>query len=98
MKKTLKGTFYLTLLALSLFVVSPASAIVCGCFCQGLIPSRPCTEPQDPWVHNCGDWMDRYGAECIQNATILPKPTSPPSFLIPNPQAPERCTASTAVR
>jgi hypothetical protein len=96
-KKTLKGTFYLTLLALSLLVVPPASAIVCGCFCQGLVDSRPCSDPLDPWVHNCGDWMSRYGSTCIPpGEAALSRPASLPSFMTPDVQAPERCTESSA--
>ena len=96
MKKALKGTFYLALLALSLLVVPPASAIVCGCFCQGLVPSRPCSDPLDPWVHNCGDWLERYGSTCVPSAAFSPETTSAPSFLAPDSQAPESCTASPA--
>lgn len=97
MKKALKGTFYVALFALSLLVVSPASAIVCGCFCQGLIPSRPCSDPLDPWVHNCGDWLSRYGSTCVSSAAFLPETISSPSFLASDSQIPELCTASPAV-
>jgi hypothetical protein len=96
-EKTLKGTFYLTLLALFLLVVPPASAIVCGCFCEGLVPSRPCSDPFDPSVHNCGDWLYFNGYTCTQSAAVLPSPASPPSFLALDSQAPVRCTASPAV-
>src|SRR5262245_43173491 len=96
MKKTLKGTFYLALFALALLVASPASAIVCGCWCQGLVPSRPCSDPLDPWVHNCGEWLSIYGSQCVQSTAFVPGTTSPPSFLAPDVQEPELCIASPA--
>lgn len=96
MKKTLKGTFYLALFAVSLVVASPASAIVCGCFCETSVPTRPCSYPNDPAIHNCGDFLYYYGYTCSLSASTAQETAPQPSFLVPDSQGEEGCAATPA--